>query len=100
MRVRIRCNETDVPLGPFVTRFVGNVCTAIAASLRGPVPAKSIGFEIRPDSVGFCVDGVDVSLDRAQGFAATLVRSTLEGVTGRLKGVEETGVVRIDVELG
>ena len=96
----MQCNEAEVPLGPFVTRFLANVCTAIAASLEGPVPTKAIGFEIRPTAVGFSVDGVDVDLELARGFAATLVRGTLSGLTGELKGIQSGGVVRIEVEIG
>lgn len=99
MRVRIQCNGTEVPVGAFVARFVGNVCAAIASSLRGPLPEAAISFEIRPEGVRCWMDGFDIGLDGGRGFAATLVRGTLSGLTAELKGVDSDGVVRIEVEL-
>lgn len=94
------CNGAEIQVGKFVSMFAANISAAVVASLRAPTPGRSIRFDLDGDAVAMEVDGVAVPLVRSQGFARTLVRSTLRGLVRELKGIEDGGTVRIVVELG
>ncbi len=97
MQVRIECENVEVPVSPFVGRFVSNVCTAIVASLKTPSATKSIEFDLRGEKVGLQIDGSSVPLALNQGFAEILIGDTLTGMVRRLKGVDPQHGVRISV---
>ncbi len=98
MRVRLYSNGKELPVSPFIGKFIGNVCPAVAASLKGPHPEKRLRYELEADSIRMQIDGVSVPLDHSQGFAETISRDTLLGMIRHLKGVDQTGPVCIEVE--
>ncbi len=97
MQVRIECNGTVLPVGPFVGRFTGNVCSAVVASLNSPQPTRHICFELDRWGVRLLVDGFAVAVDR--GFAARIVGNTLRGMVRDLKGIDPDGELRIETTL-
>ncbi len=99
MRVRLICESREAPVSPFVARFVSNVCTAVAASLKAPTAANLIEYELHGDEVRLQIDGAPIPLGLNQGFAETLVRDTLHGVIRSLKGMNPQRDVRIIVDL-
>lgn len=98
--MRLFSNGREVFVGPFVGRFTANVCRAVANSLRTPDYQRTIEFALDRDSVGMRVDGRTVDLDAGQGFARTITRETLKGMVRELKGVDPSGALRIEVDLG
>ena len=99
MRTRIYSNGTEIYANPFVERFVGAVCSAIAASLKAPRAEQSVSIELEGEQIRLQVDSTPLELDRNQGFAATLVRDTIRGMIRQLKGIDAVAAVRIDIEL-
>ncbi len=99
MRVRIVCGDCAPELGRFIHAYVGNVCRGIVAALRVEPPTESILLEVEGDAVSLQVDGRPVSLDENRGFAAVIVRDTVRGMTGRLKGIVPGAAIRIRVDL-
>ncbi len=100
MHDRLFSGTNESFVSPFVARFAGNVCLAVAKSLKAPDPVRSIHYELRSDFVGLRIDGVEVPLDKNQGFAGTIVLDTLRGMIRHLKGLEPEGDCRIEVEIG
>ena len=98
MTVRLFSDGTESQVSPFVGRFTESVCRAVAASLRAPVPARSLEFVLERSKARFFVDGTEVSLELG-GFAATLVHDTLSGMVRHLKGVDPNGMIRIAVDV-
>jgi hypothetical protein len=99
MRSRLYANGVELSVGPFVGQFVGNVCSGVAASLKGPSPQKRICLELEGDAVRVEVDGTSVPMDQSQGFAQVILRDTLRGMIRNLKGIDGNSVVRIEVEI-
>jgi hypothetical protein len=99
MRTRIYSNGTEISANPFVERFVGSVCSAIAASLKASRAEQSVSIELEGEQIRLQVDSTPLELDRNQGFAATLVRDTIRGMIRQLKGIDALAAVRIDIEL-
>jgi hypothetical protein len=98
MRIKLYNKGKELPVSPFIGKFIGNVCPAVAASLKGPRPAKTLRLELEGDSVRIQVDGVAVPLDKSQGFAETISRDTLLGMIRHLKGVDPGGLTCIEME--
>ncbi len=98
MRVRLICDNAEAPASPFVTRFISNVCIAVAASLKAPAAARMIEFQLRGSEVKLQIDGDAVPLGLSQGFAETLVHDTLSGMIRSLKGVDPQHEVRVIVD--
>ena len=98
MRIRLYSNGRELTVSPFIGKFIGNVCPAVAASLKGPRPEKRLRYELEADSIRIQVDGVPVPLDKSQGFAETISRDTLLGMIRHLKGVDQSGIICIEVE--
>jgi hypothetical protein len=99
MRTRIYTNGIEIAANPFVGRFVGAVCSAIAASLKAPPIERTLTIELEGEKIGLQADSTPLELDRNQGFAATLVRETIRGMLGQLKGIDAGAAVRIEVVL-
>jgi hypothetical protein len=99
MQIRILCNGQEVVAGPFVGRFVGNVCFAIVTSLKAPRPSERVLFVLEEKTVSLEVDAQLVPMDYTQGFARTIVRDTLGGMIRHLKGIDPDGTVRIEIQL-
>ncbi len=97
MQIRLFSNGLEVPVSPFVRRYIANIGFAITESLKA-AKGNSIRFEIVGDSVRLEIDGCPVSLGLNQGFAETLVRDTLQGMTRHLKGMESGATIRIEID--
>lgn len=98
MRVRLFSNDIETAVNPFISRFVGNVGAAIAASLKAPRAAAQLEYCLEGELVRLQVDGTQISLDRSQGFARSIVRDTLRGMVCHLKGVDPEGIIRIQLD--
>jgi len=99
MRVRLYSNGVEAPVSPFVGKFAGNVCSAVAASLKGPRAGKQIHFELEGDAVRLKIDGIEIPMDKSQGFAEILARDTLRGMIQHLKGIEGDALIRLEVDI-
>jgi len=99
MRAHIYSGGAEIIANPFVAKFVGAVCTAIAASLKAPTAERKLTIELEGEQIRLQVDSTPLELDRNQGFAATLVRETIRGMLSQLKGIDGRAAVRIEVAL-
>ncbi len=100
MRVRIYSNETEAPLTRFIGKYLGNVCYGIAASLKTPLPIRSLKYEIEGESVRMEVNGDPLALDMSQGFCRILIHDTIRGMVRHLKLADPAGALRIELDLG
>ena len=100
MRVRLFSGGSETFASPFIARFTGNVCLAVATSLKAPLPAQKLSYDIDGEKVELRIDGAAIPLDSSQGFAQTIVRDTLRGMIRHLKGLDPDGNFRIEVEIG
>jgi hypothetical protein len=99
MRAQLYSNGSEIPVNPFVERFVAAVCSGIASSLKAPRPQRSIALDLERDRVVLQVDSTPIVLDGHQGFAAILVRDTVRGMMSHLKGISGDAPARIVVSL-
>ncbi len=99
MRIRIYSNGAEAPLTPFIGKFLGNVCAAIAFSLKTPRPIKSLKYELEGDAVQIQVNQVPVALDLSRGFSRIIVVDTLRGMIRHLKLADPNGAIRIEVDM-
>ena len=99
MRIRIYSNEIEAPLTPFIGKFLGNVCIAIASSLKVPLPIRALDYELEGDAVRIQVNQTPVPLDLSRGFSRIIVLDTLRGMIRHLKLTDPNGAIRIEVDM-
>jgi hypothetical protein len=99
MRIRIFSNEVEAPLSHFIGKFLGNVCFGIAASLKTPLPIKSLKFEIEGEDVRIDVNHSPLSLNMSQGFSRVIILDTIRGMIRHLKLADPGGAIRIEMEI-
>ena len=99
MRVRLFSNGIEIPVNPFIARFISQVALAAATSLKAPLALKSVEYLLEGSEVVLRVDGRIVPLNHNRGFSKTIVRDTLCGMIRHLKGVDAEAPVRIEVQL-
>ena len=99
MRIRIYSNQIEAPLTPFIGKFLGNVCAAVAASLKTPQPIRILTYELEGDEVRIHVNGIPVPLNMSQGFSRIIVLDTLRGMIRHLKLTDPNGFICIEVDL-
>ena len=98
MRIRIYSNEVEAPLSPFIGKFLGNVCVAVASSLKTPQPIRTLEYELEGDEVRIQVNQIPVPLNMSQGFSRIIVLDTLRGMIRHLKLADPNGVIRIEMD--
>jgi hypothetical protein len=99
MRIRIYSNEIEAPLTPFIGKFLGNVCAAVASSLKTPQPIGTLKYELEGDAVRIQVNQIPVPLDMSQGFSRIIVGDTLRGMIRHLKLTDPNGSIRIEMDM-
>jgi hypothetical protein len=99
MKIRIYSNGIEAPLSRFIGQFLGNVCAGVAASLKTPLPVKTLEYELEGEAVRIQVNNIPVALNLSQGFATTIVRDTLRGMIRHLKLADPDGTIRIQIEM-
>jgi hypothetical protein len=99
MRIHMYSSNIEAPLTPFIGKFVGNVCAAIAASLKTPHPIETFSFELEGESVRIFVNRIFVPLNLSQGFSRIIILDTIRGMIRHLKMADPEGVIRIEVDL-
>ncbi len=99
MKIRIYSNEIEAPLSRFIGQFLGNVCAGIVASLKTPLPVRTLEYELEGDAVRIQVNETPVALNLSQGFATTIVRDTIRGMIRHLKLDDPNGNIRIQIEM-
>jgi hypothetical protein len=92
-------NGIEAPLTPFIGKFLGNVCTAVASSLKTPEPVKTLQYELEGDDVRIQVNQMPLALDMSRGFSRIIVLDTLRGMIRHLKLTDPNGRIRIEVDL-
>jgi len=99
MRIRIYSNEIEAHLTPFIGKFLGNVCVAVASSLKVPLPIRTLKYELEGDAVQIQVNQIPVALDLSRGFSRIIVVDTLRGMIRHLKLADPKGAIRIEVDM-
>lgn len=99
MKIQLYSNETEAPLTPFIGKFVGNVCAAIAASLKTPRPIHTLTYELEGDTVSIQVNKTPLALDLSRGFSKIIILDTIRGMIRHLKMEDPNGTIRIEVNL-
>jgi hypothetical protein len=99
MRIRIYSNEIEAPLSSFIGKLLGNVCVAVAASLKTPQPIKTLKFELEGETVRIDVNQTPVALNLSRGFSRIIVIDTIRGMIRHLKLADPNGAIRIEVDM-
>jgi hypothetical protein len=99
MRIHLFSNGIEAHLTAFIGKFLANVCTAVAASLKTPQPIKTLKYEIEGEIVRIHVNQIPVSLNMSQGFSKIIVHDTLRGMIRHLKLADPNGSIRIEVDM-
>ncbi len=99
MQIRLFSNNSEAWVSPFIGRFLANVCTAIAASLKAPRNVRKICYELEGEDVRIQINGDPIALNMSQGFARIIVGDTLRGMIRHLKGMNQDEIIRIEVEM-
>jgi hypothetical protein len=99
MRIRIYSNEIEAPLSSFIGKFLGNVCVAVAASLKTPQPIKTLKLELEGETVRIDVNQTPVALNLSRGFSRIIVMDTIRGMIRHLKLADPNGAIRIEVDM-
>jgi len=98
MKVRIWSNEIEAPLTPFIGGYIGNVCLAVAASLKTPEPARTLSYDISCESVRITLNGDPLPLNLNSGFAEKMILDTIRGMIRLLKMDDPSGIIRIEID--
>lgn len=98
MKIRLFSNEIEAPLTPFIGNLIGNVCLAIAMSLKTPRPIKTLRYEIAGESVRIELNENPVLLNLSQGFSRIIILDTIRGMIRHLKMEDPNGAIRIEVD--
>ena len=99
MKIQLYSNETEAHLTPFIGKFVGNVCAAIAASLKTPRPIHTLTYELEGDTVCIQVNKTPLALDLSRGFSKIIILDTIRGMIRHLKMEDPNGNIRIEIDL-
>jgi hypothetical protein len=99
MRIHIFSNDIEAPLSPFIGKFLGNVCYAIAASLKTPEPIKTVKLEIEEETVRIEVNHTPVPLNLSQGFSRVIICDTVRGMIRHLRMDDPNGKIRFEVDM-
>jgi hypothetical protein len=99
MRIRLFSNQVEAHLTPFIGRFVANVCTGMAASLKIPDPIRALSYEIDGESVHIVVNQSPVPLNLSNGFSRIIILDTIRGMLRHLKMEDPNGAIRIEIDL-
>jgi hypothetical protein len=99
MKIRLFSNNVEAPLTPFIGSFLGNVCVAIAMSLKTPRPVKLLKLELEGESVRIELNEAPVLLNMSQGFSRVIILDTIRGMLRHLKMEDPNGAIRIEVDM-
>jgi hypothetical protein len=99
MRIRIYSNGIEAPLTSFIGRFLGNVCAGIAASLKTPLPIRTLEYELETEELRIRVNGDPLDMNMSRGFSKVIVRDTIRGMIRHLKLADPSGSIRIEIDM-
>ena len=99
MKIRLFSNEVEAPLTPFIGNIVGNVCVAIAMSLKTPRPIRTLKYDLEEESVRIELNEHPIPLNMSQGFSRIIIMDTIRGMIRHLKMEDPNGVIRIEVDM-
>jgi hypothetical protein len=99
MRIHIFSNNVEGHLTPFIGKFLGNVCVAIAASLKTPQPIQTLLYEIEGETARIHVNQIFVPLNMSQGFSQIIILDTIRGMIRHLKLEDPAGALRIEIDM-
>ncbi len=99
MRIRLFSNQIEAHLTPFIGRFVANVCTGMAASLKLPEPIRDLSYDIDGENVHIVVNQAAVPLNLSNGFSRIIILDTVRGMLRHLKMADPNGTIRIEIDL-
>jgi hypothetical protein len=99
MKIRMFSNNVEAHLTPFIGNYIGNVCAAIALSLKTPRPIKTLKYEIEGESVRIELNEKPIPLNMSQGFSRIIILETIRGMIRHLKVDDPNGVILIEVDM-
>ena len=99
MKIRMWSNEIESNLTPFIGGYIGNVCTAIVASLKTSEAARTLRYDISGNAVHITLNGAPLPLNLSSGFAEKMILDTIRGMIRLLKMDDPSGVIRIEIDL-
>jgi len=94
MNVQAIIDNSNVPLNPFIEKYIAAVFYAAACTLRGVDNPKKLEFTIHKDDLQITSDCTTVEL---VGFSRVIVADTLTATLMHLKGVYTDRETRIVV---
>jgi hypothetical protein len=89
----------EAPLTPFIGKLVGNVCHGIAASLKIPLPIRTLDYELEGNAVRIQVNQAPVMLNMSQGFSQIIIGDTIRGMIRHLKMKDPSGLINIHIDV-
>ena len=99
MKTRLFSNQIEAHMTPFIGRFVGNVCTGMAASLKLPEKIRSLSYDVDGENILIKVNQESVPLNLSNGFSRVIILDTVRGMLHHLKMADLDGAIRIDIDL-
>lgn len=99
MRTRLYSNGIEAPLTSFIGKFVGHVCSGIAASLKTPRPIQTLEYELEGESLRIRVNQSPLDMNMSRGFSTIIVRDTIRGMIRHLKMDNPEGAIRIEIDM-
>ena len=100
MKIRMWSNGAEADLTPFIGKYIGNVCLAIAASLKTPdEPVRALRYDVSGESVRIALNGSPLPLNLNSGFVEKMILDTIRGMIRLLKMNDPAGAIRIEINL-
>ena len=96
LQARMKVNNKDIELNPFVESYVANVTLGVVRSLKGVDYLKKIEVRVDRNDVEILVNGGEVELTP---FPQGVIASTLRGLVSALKGAEAAESINIHVDV-
>ena len=94
-QVSLKVNRQPIDMIPFVEDYVAQVADGIVQSLRGAAPTAELELLVTADAVSVRQNGGVLEVNE---FVSQIIRSTLLGMVGPLKGVSDPQEIQINLK--
>jgi len=93
-QVNLKVNGQAIDMIPFVEDYVAQVADGIVQSLRGAAPTDKLEILVTESTVSVIQNGGELEVNE---FVSKIIRSTVLGMVGPLKGVSDPTEVSIQI---
>ena len=93
-KARLRVNDSDVELNPFVEEFLARTVYGAVASLKHPEDIEDLELSLEHGDVSIFANGSEVPLT---AFPQEMIANTFVGLVSSLKGIEKVTKFKITV---